>query len=108
LGGDPRCVGEEPRGREFLTGKAAGDARCIEREGKCGIQSRRVVSCRGLVSARRRDQGLSGVVLRVLAACGSGHAAYGVGDICDDTELATAERAACDVDVEDAFESLRP
>ena len=32
----------------------------------------------------------------------------GVGDVFDDTELATAERAPCDVDVEDAFESLCP
>jgi len=31
-----------------------------------------------------------------------------VGDVFDDTELAAAERAACDVDVEDAFESLCP
>ena len=32
----------------------------------------------------------------------------GIGDVFDDTELAIAERAACDVDVEDAFESLFP
>ena len=30
----------------------------------------------------------------------------GIGDVFDDAELATAERAPCDVDVEDAFESL--
>ena len=32
----------------------------------------------------------------------------GIGDILDDAELASAERAPCDVDVEDAFESLCP
>ena len=32
----------------------------------------------------------------------------GVGDVFNDAELAIAERAACDVDVEDAFESLCP
>ena len=32
----------------------------------------------------------------------------GVGDVFDDAELASAERAPPDVDVEDAFESLCP
>ena len=32
----------------------------------------------------------------------------GVSEVFDDAELAIAERAACDVDVEDAFESLCP
>ena len=96
----------------------ADDLRSFGRDGKSGIQWRRDVSCRGEVSAFDEEIGKC-----LVRACASGRPAgrgllvtviedladeIGVGDVFDDAELATAERAEGDVDVEDPFQSLCP